>query len=396
MPPVSCPDRSIGRNRCPAPAAGFNGRAVPFAIMGKRTSRRPPACAIHNRCPPSRSTAQRSAPPWPLRGLRSRCIRLCSMAIATPQVLAPAAARTFGLQPSRVGLLIAFYFACLMPAGLMAGPLLARFGMRRVCQLTAALVASGLLLGAANGLFAAARPPGETPGLLAALFVLLLFGATGILGLGYGLMNPIGSQIVFRATPAAYRSMMFSVKQSAVPIGGALAGVFFPAALALMDWYWSVALVGALIAASVFAMRAGWFRERLDDARQDGAAHTRLPFRVRAEDFTAPLRPILSRPRLRELAFAGICYNANQIALVTFTIAYLNLEIGLSLIASGAVFSAGQSAGMIGRILWGVVADRWVAPRKLLGALGVAAALSGMSFAAMSPGWPLAALFALS
>ena len=53
----------------------------------------------------------------------------------------------------------------------------------------------------------------------------LLFASALAQGVGYGVINPVGSQILFRATPAAIRSFVFSIKQSAVPIGQMVAGL---------------------------------------------------------------------------------------------------------------------------------------------------------------------------
>ena len=53
-------------------------------------------------------------------------------------------------------------------------------------------------------------------------------------------------------------------------------------------------------------------------------------------------------------------------------------------------------AGIVGRIAWGVVADRWLSPRRTLGLLGVTMAFSGAAVAGFSGGWPLPAVILAS
>jgi len=55
-----------------------------------------------------------------------------------------------------------------------------------------------------------------------------------------------------------------------------------------------------------------------------------------------------------------------------------------------------MSAGIIGRISWGVVADTGVKPRALLGILGVTMSVGAALTAAFTDTWPLAAIFAVS
>ena len=64
--------------------------------------------------------------------------------------------------------------------------------------------------------------------------------------------------------------------------------------------------------------------------------------------------------------FAGM-----QLTLFTYLVSYLNLGLGLTLVTAGLVFSAAQTAGIVGRIVWGAVADRLLGPRRTLAVLGL-------------------------
>src|SRR5690606_15909389 len=72
-----------------------------------------------------------------------------------------------------------------------------------------------------------------------------------LIGLGYGPITPASSHLLARTTPAHRMSFVFSIKQTGVPLGGALAGIVVPNLAALAGWQWAflaVALASALCA----------------------------------------------------------------------------------------------------------------------------------------------------
>jgi MFS family permease len=85
-----------------------------------------------------------------------------------------------------------------------------------------------------------------------------------------------------------------------------------------------------------------------------------------------------------------------QMTLVTYFMSYLNLELGYGLVAAGLIYSSAHAAGIVGRILWGAVADRWLSPRAVLGALGVMMSLSIFASSFFSASLPLAAVVLVS
>jgi MFS family permease len=62
-------------------------------------------------------------------------------------------------------------------------------------------------------------------------------------------------------------------------------------------------------------------------------------------------------------------------------------------VSAGLALSVATLAGVAGRILWGLVADRWLAPRRTLALIGGLAAACGIAMSLAQPTWPtLAAL----
>jgi MFS family permease len=130
---------------------------------------------------------------------------LATLAVFVLPVLAPAAAPDLGVPARWIGYQVA---AVYLPAALvsaLAGGALRRFGPARTTQAALAAAAAGCLALALGGL------PGAAVG-------------SALVGLGYGLTNPAASQVLGRLAPPARRNLVFSVKQSGVPLGAALAG----------------------------------------------------------------------------------------------------------------------------------------------------------------------------
>jgi nitrate/nitrite transporter NarK len=109
-----------------------------------------------------------------------------------------------------------------------------------------------------------------------------------------------------------------------------------------------------------------------------------------------PIRLALSQPRLRDLALVSLGYASAQLVFIAYFVSHLTLQLGFSLVSAGAVYAAGHGAGIVGRIVWGAVADRLLAPRTTLAALGVVSAACAAATALFSAAWPLAAIVAVT
>lgn len=284
---------------------------------------------------------------------------LTAMALAVPSVLAPVAAGDFGVAPTAVGRWVGFSYMVAMFAGLAGGTFVGRYGPVRMLQIAVLGVALGLTAGAG-----------------AHVALLLVCGT--LLGTAHGLVNPASSAILAAASPPRIRSMVFSIKQTGVPVGGAIAGMLVPALLLWMSWQ-SAALALAL-AAAVLVPLVGPYRSAYDAPRRTERLHVRA--------FAAPVAEVWANRPILELAMTSGVYSAVQISFVTYLVSYLNLELGYSLLAAGLVFSASMLAGVLGRILWGAVADHVFSPRSVLTALGLVMVLCGIALASFTAAWP--------
>ncbi|MGH8694677.1 MAG: MFS transporter [Burkholderiales bacterium] len=304
---------------------------------------------------------------WPL--IATMAIQaLVSMAVFAPPVFAPAAHDDIGFPASWVGIVTALTFAAATFGALFSGGVIARVGALRMSQFSLLLCGGGIALIASSNAW------------------LVALGALAM-GLGYGPVTPSSSAILAERTPGRIRSFIFSLKQTGVPIGGALAGAIVPALIVAFGWKTAALAVGLACVALAAAIHP--YRAVVDLAQ-----HFDRP--KKPASLLEPLRLVLAHPRLREMAFSSCTYSGMQACLSTFLVVYLNQRIGFSVPVAGAALATAMTAGIIGRISWGVVADNGVKPRALLGILGVTMSVGAALTATFTHTWPLAAIFAVS
>lgn len=293
---------------------------------------------------------------------------LASMAMITPSVMAPVAAPELGVSAQGIGWFVALEYWFAMLSGLACGALIARFGSVRVCQISVGLAAVGLAAG--------------TGGVLP-----VVFAAAGLIGSGYGLVNPVSSHILASAAPPRMLSLIFSIKQTGVPLGGALAGALVPSLVLSLGWRWGAAVVALLCLAAVLLIQP---------ARAADTAAKRSSGAGSARDFFAPLGMVIANRPVLELAIVSMIFGSAQLSLIAYFVTYLNLEVGYGLVAAGLIYSSAHVSGIVGRVAWGAAADRWLSPRTMLGLLGVMMALCGVGVASFRADWPLSAVILVS
>jgi MFS family permease len=293
-----------------------------------------------------------------------------ALAGAAIAVLAPEVARDFGVPAKLVGVFVGLLYVGSMAASLASGHFIARRGAIRVSQVCVLLCAAGIAL-------VALLPPGA---------VAMLAVAPLIIGLGYGAVTPASSELLARTARRDRLALTFSIKQTGVPGGAALAGAALPPLTLAIGW--RPALLCAAAGGVIIAALAQSTRRRLDVI---GAIR---PFSLAA--LIAPLHVVLRNRRLVELAIVGFIYAAMQMCLMSFLVVYLTEALEYPLVAAGLALTAANVGGVAGRIVWGAVADHWIAPRRLLGFIGLATAACAFTAASFSATWPHAALLAVA
>ena len=216
--------------------------------------------------------------------------------------------------------------------------------------------------------------------------VTLLLGSL-VIGAAYGIINPASSDLLMRNVSAARRNLFFSIKQTGVPAGAALAGAVLPALALLVGW--RIALVAAALAGLVVAAVAEKTHAMLDTDLETARRSDRT---FSLATLLQPLRVVLGSRTLAELAVVSFIYAGTQVCLTSFIVVYLTESLEWSLVGAGFALTAATVGGVFGRIGWGFVADRIAPPRRVLGVIGVMAAGCGVVITLATPAWSTAAV----
>ena len=279
-------------------------------------------------------------------------------------IAAPAISEATGLSISLVGLYTAImYVASTVSAG-ASGAFIRRFGALRLSQAALVLMGLGLVF--------------SWPGWA------LLFAATAlVIGAGSAVSTPASSDILGRYCPPDRAPLIFSIKQTGVPVGGMLAGVLVPALTLAYGWDGAFIACGGMCVVLAFLLQP----LRVEFDRHRAPSH-----RISLLVVVLTVREVLVHPRLRELALFSVAWVGLQAIYGAFLYAFLADGLGYAPATAGWVFAAGNAAAIAARILWGWVASRFVNARALLGWLAMAMAASGIATAYFSPGWPVVAV----
>jgi MFS family permease len=270
----------------------------------------------------------------------------------------PALREHFGLGLAGVGVLIGLASAGLIPTLMAWGSAADRFGERWV-------MASGLL-GAAVALGGLAFVHNA----VAAGALLVVAGASG------ASVNAASGRAVLTWFPATGRGTAMAIRQTAVPLGAAVAAVALPP---IADAGGVPAVFAALavtcLAAAVAV--AAFIREPPDRPARSAAR----------------AREVLTDRRLQRLSLAGLLLVVPQFLGSVFLVEVLHGGAGLSLPVAGALLGITQVLGAAGRLANGAWSDRAqsrLGPLRIV-ALAVAAGFTLAALLRPGPGALLAA-----
>ena len=249
---------------------------------------------------------------------------LGSFYILSVAALGPILITDYGFKESFLGVFPSMAYAVAMMSSASAAFVISRLGAMGTSNLAVLLGALGFLLLYIQAVWS------------------FILGAV-FMGLCYGPLNPVSSQVLSVKAPPRRRNLVLSVKQSGVPLGGAIAGLSLPW-LAMEVGIEAVIMLGFLIGIAVIGFGLG------------------VSVKVDREtvQFSGEVRDS-GKSKMNRAAFflagASFFYSFIQLALSVFlgVIAYNGLE--LSPISAGMLLFAFHLAGMFGRPFWGWVAD---------------------------------------
>lgn len=289
-----------------------------------------------------------------------------TIATMTLPAIAPIAAKAYGVPVYMVGYQAIFLALGIIIALVFGGNLSLRWGATRVNQAGLTLLAAGTAL---------LSVPSIATAVPAALSI----------GIGYGSLTPSASHILIRFTPAHRRNMVFSLKQSGVPLGGVLTAMIMPAITVTAGWQWTL-WIDALAALGMAVAMERW-RKRWDDDR--------VPATPLAASPLGSMAIIWRQQRLRLMAIGGAGLVVSQICMQNYTVAMFYEEFSVPLVQAGLILTVAQIGGVCGRLFWGWYADRMRDALLILLLLAGTLILATLGMTLLSADWPRAFVYLL-
>ena len=288
-----------------------------------------------------------------------------AMGIAIFPVIAPHLAQMLGVDASWVGYQMSILFGAAMLTSGFVGTVVLRWGACRAMQCSLWLSAAAMVAGLSGHLY------------VMPLVAVLAGASTALAAAG-------AAHLLFRFGPPKHRNLIFSIKQTGVPLGWATIALVAPVLTVVFSWRVSLLAVLLYSVAGALLMER-WRRHWDDDRNPRAAAQTNMLTGV----------VVMWRyPTLRYLAMAGFFFSFVQLCLGSFTVNLLVQEAAYGLVAAGAMLSLVQVAGMAGRLVFGWIADRSGRAIAVLVLTSLIAAAGCLASMFISGSWPMPALAA--
>ncbi len=270
--------------------------------------------------------------PWFMLSLALLAQLAVSLVVQGVPTLAPFLQADLALTRAQVGM---------FNSAIMGGSLLAMFAAGWVVDVKgerAALVWGNVLVGV---FCLAVLATDSFVGALLALFCA---------GVGAAFQTPAGTKTVMTWFPIDQRGMAMGVRQTGIPLGGALAAALLPIIALTAGWRSAVAIGGLACFASAALCQ---FAYQTTDVAAPTTVHHRLP---RFADF-------LTRDVVL-LGLSGALATLGQFTLITYLAIYLKETQDIAVTRSASLLVLAQVAGAAGRVLWGLASDKLFARRR--------------------------------
>ncbi|MFC3882416.1 MFS transporter [Bacillus songklensis] len=175
-------------------------------------------------------------------------------------------------------------------------------------------------------------------------YVLLLIILTFV-GIWYGTAQPGGSSAIIKWFPNKHRGLAMGIRQTGIPIGGALASAFLP------YFFYRYGLSSAILAQAIMAILGGsifliFYKD------QTMNKNPKEQYR-----FMEKINKIKNNSELYPVFFIGITMVSLQLIIVAHLMSYLTNTLQISLNLSGVLLSLSLVGGMFGRIILAWLSD---------------------------------------
>ena len=288
-----------------------------------------------------------------------------AMSYMASQVLpsvAPQAGTALGLDPELVLYHTTIFYGVSGCLQALVGGLIIRMGAIRISQLS--------LLGLGVGL--ALSMVGE----------LWVFAAVAVMmGAANSVSTPASSHLLARHSPKKYAPLIFSIKQTGVPVGGLIAvgaaGIFVSADA---PETWTHAFMATSAICLVLMLIIQPMRKEFDDDRQPG-------YPIRITDGFRNIVTAVKTPALRDLSLAMTAFVGLQGLFNSIFATYAQTQLGYSQDAALRLLLITNGVAIGARVFWGWVGSSIFSARITLSALAFVMAFSTVAIG-WADGWP--------
>lgn len=276
-------------------------------------------------------------------------------------VAAPEVAEALSVSPALIGIFVALTSVSSLVTTMTCNPFIVRYGGLRMSQVGLILMAVGIAAAAVGSL---------------TFFVV----AALVTGCGTSLSTPASSQILHRYAPPRYAPLIFSIKQTGVPVGSMMAGFLIPFFILSLGWQGGFLIISLMCL--VLAVLLQPSRAEFDRDRQPG-------YNLSAKSAKTTFLTVMGTRGLRRLAIATFAFVGLQSVFTAFFVTYLVDGLGHPLTVAGPVFSTAMAAAIFARIFWGWIGSRLDTPRMVLAALGISMGIASAAVACYTREWPI-------
>jgi len=284
--------------------------------------------------------------PWTVVAVATFAQMMIAMSNILLPTIAPKLAEALDVSPFLIGYQVSLTFGVATLATMFAGKAVLHYGAARATQISVLCCGTGLAL-------------------FSFPHVASIALGSAAVGIGAGLLNSAAAHMLVSYTPPERRNIMFSIKQTGVPVGGVITALTAPAIAVNFGYRWSLLMVGVMILALVMVIqrhRAVWDADRGRTQQGSGAAFGGVPL-------------VWGQVDLRWISLVA--------------------EGRYGLIEAGVMLSVVQVGGSFSRICWGWLADRLGSSLQVLMIICGITITSTLLLALFDPEWNRALVYLL-
>jgi MFS family permease len=273
--------------------------------------------------------------------------------------MAPVVAQALDIDPHLIGYYTGVVYLFSSLGQVSCGGFILRYGAVRMSQISLFFMGAAL-----------------TTGYFGELLVFVVSAA--LIGLASSVSTPASSHLLARYSPPKYAPLIFSVKQTGVPVGGLMAGIMVPFLLSWLGWKGVFVASGVFL--MIFAIMLQPIRNRFDTDRNPTQS-------LKPGFIWQTLRQVMATPSLRDLALGMFCFVGLQGLFGSYFVTYISETMERPLESANYIFSIAMSTAIAARILWGWVGSALMPARRLIAYLSAVMVVAAVGMGSIEPGW---------